>query len=556
MQAADRRARLGALKEERLQLESKIRDLEALVRKKDEEIASLAPVYTLSDDVVAIILELAYRHHFPHCRLDDGHPHTNSPIPISHVSRWWRRQALSLPFLWSCIHVTSAQPPFHYAEAVKAYIERSSQLPLSISFLCLARDYENATKDMPYLDDAEFFGPIWTMYARSWRYLLAEKHRWKNCAMYLFHEDPARALLPSLQGRTFPRLEYLGIACYSSSPFPDEIDDIVLTLDAPNLIELRAKTLPSICAAPSKLFSRLTELNLCGVECSVGQLMSALNETTGTLERFTLSDAMFVRTSHTSFPSPMTFTKLSYLRLDGVVDSDIDGVPVPNRITCPLIYRAAVVLKTLAADPNAVEDLSRANVRLPTVKQLHLLKGDRKKLPVALLRTIPNIELLSTRPFWDLSPLLKASIEADRSSGSCVSWPHLQSLLLWTLGRTFGIFAQHRAHFGKPLKSCICRKDPVRLPSDILEIFQQVGLDFESYDNASPETQALYDHTNQTWDEEVDKPIYTPWKGSYTFFDEFDRPKGRPMPRDSWLEDANLVGDAEPWFEPGHELDD
>lgn len=93
---------------------------------------TLSPIYTIPDDIALEILQIAYEHHFPHCRLDDGLPHTNSPIAISQVSRCWRSLALSLPCIWTCIHVTPHQSK-QYDRIVKLYLRRSGRLPLSIS---------------------------------------------------------------------------------------------------------------------------------------------------------------------------------------------------------------------------------------------------------------------------------------------------------------------------------------------------------------------------------------------------------------------------------------
>lgn len=98
-------------------------------------VMSSAPVYKLPHDVVREILEVAYLHHFPHCHQDHSLPHIDSPIAVSHVSRWWRQHALSVSSIWACIHVTPRQPD-NYADMVKLYLDRSKSLPLSIFFLC------------------------------------------------------------------------------------------------------------------------------------------------------------------------------------------------------------------------------------------------------------------------------------------------------------------------------------------------------------------------------------------------------------------------------------
>ena len=193
-------------------LEAQIAEKKELLRNKRIQKAALAPVYTLPHDVVCEILKAAYLHDFPHCRLDDGLPHTNSPVAISHVSRWWRTHALSVPFIWTCIHVTSQQPD-HYAEVIKAYVARSRGLPLSVFFECAGQGLESRFRfPIPRMRPA-----VVDRFVSSWECLLAEKDRWKNLSLYVFDIEVSQRLFGGRKANGtsiayLPSLQYLGIA--------------------------------------------------------------------------------------------------------------------------------------------------------------------------------------------------------------------------------------------------------------------------------------------------------------------------------------------------------
>ena len=192
-----RRSQLEELKKECAAIESNIQSLEVKLEDKRRKMALLSPIYTLPDDVACEILKVAYSHHFPHCRLDDGLPHTHSPVAISHVSRWWRAQALSVPSIWTCIHVTPQQPA-HYAEVIKAYIVRSRELPLSISFICMS---EYKLQAFPAIDEDDFTPwnlfqrDSWPRFRSSWKYLVTEKHRWRNVALHITYIEAITAIM-------------------------------------------------------------------------------------------------------------------------------------------------------------------------------------------------------------------------------------------------------------------------------------------------------------------------------------------------------------------------
>lgn len=273
----------SALQVQTAQLQSQIASIDGLLENKRKEMSPLAPVYTLTEDVVAEILRTAYQHHFPHCRLDDGLPHTNSPVAISHVSRWWRRRALSLPTIWTCIHVTPAQPR-HYTQVVKDYLVRSRSLPLSIFFLC----YTNKYRPDWSVDWKTFRATVWARYKSSWKYLLAEKYRWKHCVIYTLHDESVPLLLSPLRRRTLPQLEYLGISVSSEADVRNELPEF----HAPKLTHLRTDYI-STMDLPRTLFMHLTELKVAYTNVEIRYFVKMLRASADTLQTLTLCSVAF-----------------------------------------------------------------------------------------------------------------------------------------------------------------------------------------------------------------------------------------------------------------------
>ncbi|EKM56376.1 uncharacterized protein PHACADRAFT_253459 [Phanerochaete carnosa HHB-10118-sp] len=536
--AAERRARLGALQQECLELEEQISRIKSKIKQKKHEIAPLAPVYTLADDVVVIVLRFAYQHHFPHCRLDDGLPHTNSPIAISHVSRWWRRQATSLPSIWTCIHVTPEQPA-HYAEVAKAYLVRSRSLPLSISFQCRTPDILLKGSLSQQLDWSMFEGSIWRRFKSSWKYLLTEGHRWKNCSIYLWHQESTQAILFSLNGCKFPHLEYLGISIGA-----EDAPDLVPNFEAPGLTELRAECWLPVFKAPRRLFSGLTDLKIHDASCAIGALTDVLAVAAGTLERFSLSQVCLEFNSNPPEILLPTLPRLTYLLLEDVVDEHNNE----EYRFCPAICRVAVALKALRFTAGSTTDTLCINdTVLPTLRHLslpYLWRWERTQVR-ALFRATPTLQTLQAGTVRDISGWFNLAVEMDQSSGSCIAWPNLESLFLSNVryDQALSAFIRHRAHIGKPLKSLVLGDEYAeRLRQDDLDAFHQLQLDFSACLRAPPEVRASLASPMDWWDDIANKPAFAPWKGSFEFHDQFSHLQGRLSPCGSeHLSDDNAI---------------
>ncbi|KAJ7082659.1 hypothetical protein B0H15DRAFT_436315 [Mycena belliarum] len=66
--------------------------------------------------------------------------HTESPLLVSHVCSYWRSVALSMPRLWTSLHISaSSANVWVVSEHVDSWLARSGDLPLSISYVWTAR---------------------------------------------------------------------------------------------------------------------------------------------------------------------------------------------------------------------------------------------------------------------------------------------------------------------------------------------------------------------------------------------------------------------------------
>lgn len=94
--------------------------------------ATYAPVYSAPDDVLYQILEEAFAHEPQGCMLDY---HCHTALAIAQVSRRWRRIALSLPKIWSCIHVPVPLSRTHLP-LLSLFIARSQPMPIAFTMRC------------------------------------------------------------------------------------------------------------------------------------------------------------------------------------------------------------------------------------------------------------------------------------------------------------------------------------------------------------------------------------------------------------------------------------
>lgn len=164
------------LEERKRKLLRQLEEIEEERTRLDIERAAYAPVYSVPNDVLYQILEEAFAHEQHNCSLDY---HCATPIAIGQVSRRWRRLALSLPRIWSCIHVPVPLSSSH-VPTLSLYIARSQQVPISFTMRC--RFYKASSPQMRLYMDC---------------LALLLKTRVRSCTLYTDYFDTMEALLRS-----------------------------------------------------------------------------------------------------------------------------------------------------------------------------------------------------------------------------------------------------------------------------------------------------------------------------------------------------------------------
>lgn len=88
----------------------------------------------------------------------------------------------------------------------------------------------------------------WPRFKASWDCLLEEKHRWKNCSIYLGHQESTLEIISSLRGSQLLLLEYLGI-----SVGDEDYPNVGLRIEAPNLTDIRTEGWSLVVREPHTL---------------------------------------------------------------------------------------------------------------------------------------------------------------------------------------------------------------------------------------------------------------------------------------------------------------
>ncbi|KAI0687710.1 hypothetical protein BC835DRAFT_390672 [Cytidiella melzeri] len=171
--------------------------------------ASLAPVNTLPDELLALILEEACIHNFSLCCHYRKYKVEQSII-VSHVSRRWRDLALAMPKIWQCIHLTSPGPPL-YDNVIKLYLARSGQAPLSIVVAddTFDGDFEEPSVQ-PWLEQDRSM-------RRCWALLCTAGPRWTLCALFWNSHDVMELLEAEVSCVQLPNLR-LEDCAFDTSP--------------------------------------------------------------------------------------------------------------------------------------------------------------------------------------------------------------------------------------------------------------------------------------------------------------------------------------------------
>lgn len=97
--------------------------MDPLVLLDDRAYQSQISIHAIPDDVLKIVFEEAYQH----TSTSSTRPCTQDILVArAHVSHRWRQVVVSLPSLWTCIHVKAS------LGLARLYLHRSGSLPLSV----------------------------------------------------------------------------------------------------------------------------------------------------------------------------------------------------------------------------------------------------------------------------------------------------------------------------------------------------------------------------------------------------------------------------------------
>lgn len=519
-------------------LQAQIDEMRQLAAAMTDEMAALVPIQSLPDEIVFLIFRHAYEHHFPHCRLHSGQL-KDSPVVITHVCRRWRRLALDLSHIWSCIHITMDQPP-QYQHALAAFLDRSRQQPLSIMFLSHSDAFvrEHAIETVRH----EVYQRIYAAHLHAcWDLLLLQHDRWKHCGVYCSQDDSMRYILQHLRDRTFPALEYL-IFFLEHDSEPENLGH-TLDITAPVLKSFRISGGPTITMTPLSLYTHLTELVLDG-NCLLSdfpytQLMATLAETAATLEVLVLIDldvyidyALEIGAGGETTYAPIPWRCLRSLYIQTLWEMWAEApqsLRGQQTILRRLLMRASQ-LETLYLFNHVglPKHLEEGSLVLPALRALWCIDAmdfySASGLVASLdiwrhfVKSFPSIEAFHIADQHTLSELADVLQEAD-IAGSVV-WPGLRTLTfrvtdLKDLGHISPFFA-YRTSTGHPLENYTIG---LHMPSSSMRNARNRNRHTVGELQPFP---LLHSNMLACWDGEVERPRFLPWNDSLLFYDQFN----------------------------------
>ncbi|GJE93692.1 hypothetical protein PsYK624_098520 [Phanerochaete sordida] len=475
----------------------------------------------LPDDVFAAIFEVAYLHHFPHCRLHDGLI-LDSPIAASHVCRRWRRVSLSLSSLWSCIHVMPHQGR-HSARITETYLARSGLIsPVSIVMGCLVTNFERRPDWDKVFD--EFAITLWPPFETSWALLLAHKHRWKHCALASLHQEVTEQLLQSLKGSSLPLLEYFSVISYSE--VDESLTSTALDVSAPALVHLRTDVVPML-SSPQDVFGKLTHFKLHNMTPNSIDVLRVLKIASATLVDITFANVHFVTEEAVS---QISLPLVCRMTMQDVTESKRKSLSTSFVAT---VCNSAAALKDLyiSSEGQLLQDIEETQLSFPTVETLQIILSPTQLLPLVFLHAFPAVTAVDiiSMNFMHVSRPNPRYLHFAMQLGAlrpAPFWPLLQTLKLTGIDdeATVTKFVGTRHRSGHPIKRLVLGKETYSLGRQALDLCAKIGVKV-SYKDHFDEFM-LYGQHNPIppWDPVTDKPAFVPWENircSWEFDDQF-----------------------------------
>lgn len=518
-------------------LTAKRAELAAELVQLRRKMAPLAPVSTLPDDVIVEVLRTAYLHHFPHCRHDDGLPHTNSPVAFSQVCRRWRHIALGLPTIWTCIHVTPWQS-HKGAGMVRAYLARSADLPLSITIGCHTSHFNNIPAWNVSWD--MFQETVWERYySESFSPLRSQSKRWRHCALQCTYGDIPGILMELWEDLSLPQLEFFSVILWGEES--NHIDDGVLNFIAPRLSHLQIDNINGFAYSRPDVFHNLTILKLSNFYHDLSDMLRIIGHLPSTMTSLTFAHVNLDGHSMSSAVAPsISLPQLQYLAL---IDFN-ETHHAPFRLAS-VICGAAPNLPTLhfSGGSSLAKEITNGAVRMPNVRVLDCdycdwyascCTGSEVIGPAIhhLSPAFPALEQLELRSYHEMetghTPALPILASDNATDVARQAFPTLRTLKVESEASASKAevlaFVDLLVDLQRPLRELEVSAETVHaLSSDEKHTLASHGVLL----SAHPENWKFPELLESGWDwsAEDDSPIYTPWNHSLDFWDQF-KPHG------------------------------
>lgn len=546
MKSANQHATYHALRQtylnmesERLSLEAQLSTLGGKIEDIRKLMAPLEPIHDLPDDVLAIIFEMAYQHRFPHCRRYTVlREKSDSEVVLTHVCKRWRRLAISLPSLWSCIHIGTRYLGIESASVRRSntYIRRSGLQPLSVTISCFGSHRHTQTRDA----QAMFRHSLWPQIEDCLELLAVDSPRWRNCAIFANNERTLDNIITILRPRPFVSLEFLQLYLHSDFDAVNLVTDtsIDVNLDTPYLKHCRSFCAP-LPLSPASL-THLTELKLDMFHISPQTLCTFLENVAPRLQRLTLNE-LYMRFYHRRAGTPaypvVSFPRLTFLAVRGGID--FGGGHVMNArdtLVGMLLYGSPALEALICIDqPDVMTVIRDSELVLLRVRSLVLwscVPDERSRYAVpdpwaSVLKTFPAVEhldLADDEVTKCLDAVMDDDHDMDELSDSIAAWPYLRTVTMTVKSGApdrdrILTFLDHCTHVDRAVPK-ITLKDTSSKGMSV------AGLEktFEEYHDITvlwEKKTALEKDPFRTWDAHVDRPAYLPWEGSMGWHDQF-----------------------------------
>lgn len=382
-------------------------EVEQRIKKRRIEQAEAAPVYTLNDDVLKLIFQVACGPSWE----DDTWVVDKSSFTVSHVCQRWRKAALTFPHIWRYIDLSLFTP------LVRLSVERSGNLPIHVVY---RESKETAESYLKRPDDQ--VTKLRRVFGTNVFRVLQQAARWSSCSVRTHLPFLVEIFSGQFSQQELPMLEHLQLFLYELPQLHWQYDRQLHCMPrCLRLITLALQGINTSLNSPSLRLVRKVYLSRCAV-CELH--LHELATTALQLEKLTLHHTYLGPDQHAPEGDIAVFTRLKTLDLFAMLDRGLDRLlfAAPELIT--INFRELLVC-TREDGPASI-----IFATYPSVQQLQITRGgligegdhgDR------LLSRFPNVVDFRLVHFSGIPALLRSlTVEV----GGDVAMPLIESLTI------------------------------------------------------------------------------------------------------------------------------